>query len=111
MTDKQLMQYLPIHSGEDWRMLPDCSKLQMSECPDVMATSSTKQIGPNHGQTLKIQWFLLKDTLYGHHTICGRQFEEVFHWNLTLGKSTELGLSHLFTKNPNKACSHRKNAD
>ena len=53
-----------------------------------MDTSSTKKMAPNHGQTLKIQWFLLERNLNGH-PLAGllqeRQFEEVLLVHLGLG--------------------------
>ena len=52
-------------------------RIPKSECPDGYVFHHVN--GPNHGQTLKIQWFLLNEIMHGHPLaghLWGRQFDE-----------------------------------
>ena len=57
-----------------------------------MDTSSTTQVVPNHGLTLKIQWFFLNEicTVTHSQASCEKNNSRKFYWNL-YGKKYQIG--------------------
>ena len=56
--------------------------------------------GPNHGQTLKILWYLSNEIYVDTHwqDCCGKDSSRKFYWNLDGEKSTTLGMSACSSK-------------
>ena len=68
-------------------------------------TSSTAENGRNYGQTLMIQWYLLKGICTDTHSqrCCGRDSSKKFWWNL-YGKNIRIENVCLFIGNKDYSC-------
>ena len=81
----------------------DCSEFQ-SQSVRIFGHVFHAINGQNHGPTLKIQWFLLNETFYGHLLVSCGKCTRKFWWNLD-GKKCRIGNVFLFD---NKDYSYRK---
>ena len=85
-TDKQLMQY-PRTLRENWRTLPDCSKI-LSQNVQTHGYVFHDTHCQNHGQTLKIQWWLWNEicTDTHQHDCLWKDSSKKLYWNLEVKK-------------------------
>ena len=96
--DKQLTPYQRTPRW-NWRTLPDCSESQSQNVQTYWYVFHDTN-GLNHGQTLKIQWYLSNEICMDTHLqdCCGKDSLKKLCWNLG-GESPELGMSFLFIEN------------
>ena len=79
MLDKQLMQYLHAPKYK-WRTLQNCSKFQ-SQTVHFYGYVFHDTNGPNHGQTLKTQWFLSNEICTDTcRPLVGKDNSRTIHW-------------------------------
>ena len=78
---------------------PRLLRIPQSESVQIFGYAFHDISGPNHGQALKIQWFLLNELCTDTHSpdYCGKDSSRKFCWNLD-GKKYQIGNVYLFTE-------------
>ena len=76
-----------------WKILPDCSKF-LSQNVQTYGYVFHDLHGPNPGQSLKIQWFLLNEICTDTHLrdYCGKDSSRKFFLEHGWGKTSKLGM-------------------
>ena len=96
-----------LYSGKDG----GCSKIAQNSQVGIsrfMDTSSTTHLAPNHGQTLKIQWFFLNEIYTDIHLVASCVERQICESSTgtRIGKSAELGMHILFLENKDYVCQY-----
>ena len=80
--------------------VPRLLRIPTSECPDIFGYVFHDTNGPNHGLTLKIQWYLSNDICTDTHlqASCGKDSSKNSYWDLD-GKKYTTGNVFLFIEN------------
>ena len=97
----KIMRSIRVHSGKNWRTLPDFSEFQ-SQNVQTYGYVFHDTNGLNHGQPLKIQWYLSYEICMDTHSqdCCGKDSFKKSH-------CLELG----WEKVPNWECMFIENKD
>ena len=100
---RQAPTQYPLTTKLRWRMLQDCSDFRG---PNVQIYGSVfhDTNGPNHGQSLTIQWFLLNRICTDTHLLasCGKDSSKKFNWDVD-GQKYRVGNVCLFIDNKDRS--------